>query len=396
LHWQQIAKLDDDNPCFMFSFTGFLNTIILLGVLQGIITCILLFSLKKAKTAGRLLAMLILLMTLASLNLYLNETGFTSLNGLTSTLDAVLPMVMVMPMGPLIYFFIRSSLDPNFRMTKQRRLHFIPVLIDLVPSFTVIVFFTGVYTGLIAPKPGPWGMFIDDYNVYADIPRWFSVTAYLYLTARHLNKLKKVNVLKNGMLQRYRWLRHFVLIFLAFQLIWLFYLVPYVIPKYTDWMLDTFKWYPVYVPLAVMIYWLGIKGFLMLQHPVDSRKNAATAVTLATDSVKTTISLLKSAMEVEKVYLNPELNLALLSAHTGIAQKTISNVLNQHLQKSFNEFLNEYRVEAFKSKLRDENTNRLTIAGVAMECGFNSQATFQRTFKEMTGMSPSEFRKNRL
>ena len=68
-------------------------------------------------------------------------------------------------------------------------------------------------------------------------------------------------------------------------------------------------------------------------------------------------------------------------------------MLNQHLQKSFNEFVNYYRVEAIKTKLQDEAANNLTIAGVAMECGFNSQATFQRTFKDLTGMSPSEFRK---
>jgi AraC-like DNA-binding protein len=37
-------------------------------------------------------------------------------------------------------------------------------------------------------------------------------------------------------------------------------------------------------------------------------------------------------------------------------------------------------VEAIKTKLQEEATNNLTIAGVAMECGFNSQATFQRTF----------------
>jgi len=40
--------------------------------------------------------------------------------------------------------------------------------------------------------------------------------------------------------------------------------------------------------------------------------------------------------------------------------------------------------------------NNLTIAGIAFECGFNSQATFQRTFKELTGQSPSEFRKTAL
>jgi AraC-like DNA-binding protein len=82
-----------------------------------------------------------------------------------------------------------------------------------------------------------------------------------------------------------------------------------------------------------------------------------------------------------------------MSVKTGIPQKTISAVLNRHLQKSFNEFVNEYRVNAFKAKVVQPELSHLTIAGIALECGFSSQATFQRTFKEMTGKSPSAFRK---
>lgn len=60
--------------------------------------------------------------------------------------------------------------------------------------------------------------------------------------------------------------------------------------------------------------------------------------------------------------------------------------------KSFNEFVNEYRVNAFKQEAMQPKMSHLTIAGIAFECGFNSQATFQRTFKQITGMSPSEFK----
>ena len=98
-------------------------------------------------------------------------------------------------------------------------------------------------------------------------------------------------------------------------------------------------------------------------------------------------------METDELYLNPNLNLNMLAQHTGIVQKIISAVLNQHLHKSFNEFVNEYRVEAFKERVLRPDFDQLTIAGIAMECGFNSQATFQRTFKQITGSSPSAFRK---
>lgn len=371
----------------MASLAVFLNTIILLGTLQGFIICCLLFYSKKNRQSNRLLAKLIFLMSLASLNLYLNEVGFFTINGLTSTLNALLPMIMVMPMGPLIYFYILSSLEPEFKLTKKHRLHFLPIIIDLVPSITVIIFVAGVYLGVIRPYAKPWGIFIDNYNTYADIPRWVSITFYLWLAVRHLRTLK------TNSHAVFKWMQQFVYIFLAFQFIWLLYLVPYVIPRYTDFMLDTFKWYPVYIPLAVLIYWLGIKGYLISYQQGITKKNGSIPASLSSAAINETVSLLKKSMEEDKIYLDPNLNLNLLALHTGITQKTISAVLNQHLQKSFNEFVNQYRVDAVKTKLLLPETANLTIAGIASACGFNSQATFQRTFKDLTGMSPSEFRK---
>ncbi len=75
----------------MLSLSGFFNSIILLGTLQGFIVCCLLFYSKKNKLPDRLLAKLIFLMSLASLNLYLNEIGITNLNGLTATLKCTDP-----------------------------------------------------------------------------------------------------------------------------------------------------------------------------------------------------------------------------------------------------------------------------------------------------------------
>ncbi|MEI9807655.1 MAG: hypothetical protein WDO16_07120 [Bacteroidota bacterium] len=62
-----------------------------------------------------------------------------------------------------------------------------PVIIDWVPSITVIIYITGVLTHSVRNNPAPWGIFIDNYNVYADIPRWASVTFYVWLSAKYLS-----------------------------------------------------------------------------------------------------------------------------------------------------------------------------------------------------------------
>jgi AraC-like DNA-binding protein len=378
----------------LLSVTGFFNTIILLGSVQGLIISILLFFSKKNRLSNRLLSGLIMLMTLASFNLYANYQNWFN-SSLLRLIADFLPMVMIMPMGPLIWLYVKSTLDPAFRMGKKEKIHFLPVIIDWVPSITVIIYFIGFYTKIVGP-PGPWGKFIDDYNVYSDIPRWMSVTLYVSLSARYLSAYKlKNNGMLNGQLSHFSWLRQFIRVFIVFQVIWLAYLIPYVIPEYTDFMLNTFDWYPVYIPLAILIYWLGIKGYLVSQQQIIAdKKTTANNTALSPEFVKQVVASLIRAMETDKVYLNPALNLAIMAEATGFPPKVISAVLNQHLEKSFNEFVNGYRVEAFKEKIGQPGMEQLTIAGVAAECGFNSQATFQRTFKEITGIAPSTYRKS--
>jgi AraC-like DNA-binding protein len=62
---------------------------------------------------------------------------------------------------------------------------------------------------------------------------------------------------------------------------------------------------------------------------------------------------------------------------------------------NFNDYVNQFRVGEVKKKLLQAEWAHLTITGIAFESGFNSKASFQRIFKEQTGMSPSEFRKAR-
>lgn len=369
------------------------DTIILLGTVQGFILSTLLFTTRKNKSASRLLAWLILFMALASLNLVLSEWQLIQSNGIIAAIYASLPLVVVMPMGPLIYFYIRTSCNPDFNITRRQQLHFLPILIDLIPSLVVLIFFTGAAAGWIIPDARPWGQFIDDYNVYADIPRWMSITTYLYFSSQHLHQLQKEPSWKST--SQFRWLWLFVRTFLLFQAVWLVYLIPYVIPAYTNKMLDLFNWYPVYLPLAVLIYCLGIKGYLMAQQE-NSKAASNPVIHIPPEKIEPSITEILRAMNSDQIFLNPKLSLADLAQHTGLAPKFISAVLNQHLQTNFNDFVNRYRIELFKKKLEQEESNQLTIAGIAQDCGFNSQATFQRCFKAQTGLSPSAYRQTLL
>lgn len=372
--------------------TVFLNTIILLGAIQGLIVSILLFRRKTNKQPDRLLGWLILLMSMASFNLYFLNTGIVESNKVLHIISYFVPLVIVMPMGPLIYFYIRSLSDPSFRLKRIHRVQFYAAIIDIVPELTTVIFIAGVYMKIFIPNAEPWGIFIDEYNKYADIPRWLSMTIYVWLSYRYIKKQRALSTGTEAIM-RIKWLQQFITIFLVFQFIWFVYLVPYIIPAYSGRLLDLVDWYPIYIPLAIMIYWLGIKGYLFaLPAGQTSKKKTATAE-LPGQVVEGTKELLKKIMQDDKLYLNPSFNLDLAATHTGIAPKIISSVLNQHLGLNFNDWVNTYRLEEFKQRIREADLARLTISAVAFECGFNSQATFQRIFKQSIGMTPSEYLK---
>ncbi|MBR8839524.1 MAG: helix-turn-helix transcriptional regulator [Stigonema ocellatum SAG 48.90 = DSM 106950] len=371
-----------------------LDLILLLGSLQGVILATLLWTNRKGhRLSNRLLATLIGLLALMSL-----AVGVPVLNKWVSFALELLPLIVVMPLGPLIYFYVKSVLDPTFQLDRFERYQFCPVVLDLGATVIGWMFVIGVLLGVFNESQGPsFGAVMDEYNTYIDIPRWLSVTLYLVLTRQLLAQPvtmaggKDPNPVADRP-QRRSWLWQFVNVFLVFQLIWLIHLVPYIIPTLRGPLLDTFGWYPVYVPLAVLIYWLGLKGYLYARNsPVEVVPYKINATSLPAEIVEKAIGLLTNAMQTDKLYLDPELTVDKVGRHVRLPAKTISFVLNQYHQKSFNTFINEYRIEAVKHRLANPASDYLTLTGIAFECGFNSQATFQRAFKQIVGVSPKEY-----
>lgn len=366
-----------------------LDLILLLGSVQGFILSILLWTSDKGnRLSNRLLAALIGLLALMSI-----AVGIPVADRWISYALDFLPLIMVMPLGPLIFFYNKSLLDPTFRIGPTERRHFYPIVLDWGSQLIGWVFVGGLLVGVLQQEQGPaWGYVMEEYDTYADIPRWLSVTIYLMLTRQFLLQQQHSNSTGSQQLN-IRWLRQFVRVFLVFQAIWLIHLVPYIIPALRGPLLDQFGWYPIYIPIAILIYWLGLKGYLHARNsPVNMMATGKASTTvLPAETVEKAVRLLTAAMQVDKLYLDPELTVEKIGRHTQLSPKTVSFVLNQHLQKSFNTFVNEYRIEAVKGQLLNPALEHLTLTGIAFECGFNSQATFQRAFRQMTGVSPREY-----
>jgi AraC-like DNA-binding protein len=97
-------------------------------------------------------------------------------------------------------------------------------------------------------------------------------------------------------------------------------------------------------------------------------------------------------LEKEKVYRNPTLTITELAKHLQLPTNVASYSISKAFDKSFRDLVNEYRVEEVKRKLADPAFSHLSILGIALDSGFNSEASFYRVFKKHTHVSPKEYR----
>ncbi|MDX2430383.1 MAG: helix-turn-helix domain-containing protein [Bacteroides sp.] len=104
-------------------------------------------------------------------------------------------------------------------------------------------------------------------------------------------------------------------------------------------------------------------------------------------------SRLLNHVSENKPYLNPDLSLRDLAKQINVHPNHLSWLLNKSIGKNFNEFINHYRIRAFKSIARAPENKNLSIEGLAYESGFNSKTVFNTYFKQKTGLTPKEFLK---
>lgn len=106
------------------------------------------------------------------------------------------------------------------------------------------------------------------------------------------------------------------------------------------------------------------------------------------------MSKMNQWMKSEKPYLNSDISLGDLAEKMELPGHIVSEVLNGLLKQNFYDYINNYRIEEFKSEAQLEKNARETNLNLAFQCGFNSKTTFNNSFKKFTGQTPSEFRQS--
>jgi len=99
-------------------------------------------------------------------------------------------------------------------------------------------------------------------------------------------------------------------------------------------------------------------------------------------------------MNNELAYKDPNLSIVSLASSLGVHQHRLRSLINQSLgYKNFSEFVNDYRIKAFKEAILDHKNENIQILSLALDSGFKSLSSFNRVFKASEKITPTEFRK---
>lgn len=102
---------------------------------------------------------------------------------------------------------------------------------------------------------------------------------------------------------------------------------------------------------------------------------------------------LSRIMNEQKPYLDNELRLDTLADLLGASRNNTSQVINEHFNCCFFDFINKYRIDE-AAKLIIDNTitsGNLTITEISYSCGFNNRTSFYMAFKKFKGHTPGVY-----
>lgn len=344
----------------------------------GIYTAILLGFSANNKLANRVLALLLLAITGWIVDAFFRASGIYG----QQPSWYFLPIYYSFAFGPLLYFYVRAITNQAFVFGSKQLLHFIPVLIQAIFYWCITfqTYQTKYFIWFNIHQPYTYRLEYDG--------TWLSLVIYLLLAVKYFSKYQNwvANNFSNVTKKLLNWLKFSLVTLIMVCIAWLFEAIL------RDFK-NTYYQYDVSTNLlCLIIFCIAVIGMQQATNNVvfeiETQQLQTDAVSEADEEL---MKFIRKAMNEDKLYLNPELTLADLAKHLQLPAKIVSFNINLATGKPFNTFVNGYRVEEIKARLRSSDLEKFTLLSIAFESGFNSKTSFNRIFKEFTGTSPSDF-----
>lgn len=357
------------------------NSIILGGIVQGLIFGVVVAFSKKYRDTGTLiLAALIVAFSLSNLQYYLANTHLVKnryLYGITWT-----PFQLAM--APLIYCYGLKLLYPEKSIQKK----------------TIYWLFAPFALGVIAVnymklrynylEHKMTYLTLEAVMEFCSILLTSTLLANLFFKTRKIEReVRDFGVSK--VLPKLQWFRNILVVFFILSLVWLYVALMMVLYDAYD------VWYFIWIALSVMIYWLGHAGIYKYGVNEERKKirNHAlnrSSIIVVDKSKNDYVSAFEDLLVNKKYFLNPDLTLDKVAEELNLSKSHLSRIINKEMGTTFPEYMNELRVKEAQFYLRHPDFGNYTLVAIGLEAGFASKTSFNNTFKKVTGMTPSEYK----
>jgi AraC-like DNA-binding protein len=377
----------DKSPLlFVFFFHGFVFSILLLR--KGII---------QQRASHKWLSLLLFLYAMYISPYMLGYSGWYS-RKYTREILYYLPLMQVLLIGPVIYFYTQSLLNRAFRLTKKDVIHFVPFILYSIYSLIVFVGDKLILDEIYFYKDGR----DKDLSNWYQVSGVISMTFYLILSLRFYVNYRKLAFDRVSFAESilFRWIRNFMIAFLVILVLRVLFF--FTNPEWGEF--GSQFWH--YIFFSFVFYYISINGYsnavkiTAMQGVNNDEVNVFEEETSEhLEEIPPTeekdIQEWKEKISVliadKRLFENPRLTLSDVAKELETNTKTVSTAVNSGFQMNFNDFINHHRIEAVKMKLQKGEHQTTTLLGIAYDCGFNSKATFNRAFKKSTSFSPKDY-----
>ncbi len=376
---------------------NFVDFVILLGVVQGIMLCIT--SLFRKGRKEKFKAALFFLLTCIILEIFLNRTGYMYF--VIQLVDFSEPFQFAIP--PLIYLLI-LSIDPQVEL-KNWGWHFIPFVaytlffmpFYLAPTEYKAESYYYVHHLVEWKTTGHYEML----HVLGSIRRfqmffwYFQMVIYLVLSFQKLGYFYR-NL--KGSLSKLEIKGWFVFnVIISVLIVMTLVVKTTYVRDFGDHIIASFLTGIIYCSSLAELLRPSVMHQPIAEPEETTEESAKNTVSGIKEEKKNEIQLkLQALMDDKKLFADSLISVGKLAKLVGEPAYVVSQVINEKMEASFYDWIARYRVEEAKRLMTDPKTSQYTVEQIAEEVGYNSKSAFNKAFKKFAGQTPSEFRTNNI
>ena len=395
---------------FQFSFY---SSLLLISFSQGMIYSLLLF-IKAIKTGDKSNYWLSLFIFLCSLYIAPWMLGFAGWYDNQPYRDILfyVPFQHLFLVGPIIFYYTQSLLNPSFKFSKKEAIHLIPGLLYIMYIIAIWIYDQFIFGDYYFYKDG----MDKDFEFWCQKLGLVSMILYFIFSIRYYNVYKKLmfQVVSYADSILFKWIKTYLIAFLVMLLLpILFDIISFFYPETQSY--QGSWWF--YLFFSIVMYYIAITGYsnptnaaipfkmsFFEKNPIlilDENQTIESETfidiehetfdEITSPEIEQWKSKIETLFREEKLFENPELTLTDVAKKLETNVAVISKTINQGFQMNFNDCINNYRIESVKNRFANGEHKKSTLLGIAFDSGFNSKATFNRAFKKNTGKTPKEF-----